>query len=93
MTTEMTTAALIEIVDSLATINKNILKLTEDVLTDVSRETDSTTEEGLNIEIKQWAELYGRVSKTLQYERIHIKELQERVWELEAMMFTASLKW
>lgn len=93
MTTQLTTAALIEIIDSLATINKNILELTEDVLTDVSRETDSNTEEGLNLEIKQWAELYGRVSKTLQYERLHIKELQERVWELEAMMFTASLKW
>jgi hypothetical protein len=91
MATDMTKAILIEIVDMLQMINKTILELSEDVLRDETLLNSLDSEESEANEATHWAELYTRTAKTLQDERLHIKELQERVHQLETQLFKSMI--
>ena len=87
MATDMTNAILIEIIDMLQMINKTILELSEDILRDETVINEMDSEESGETEIARWADLYARTSNTLQNERLHIKELEERVRSLETQLF------
>jgi hypothetical protein len=91
MTTDMTTAILIEIVDMLQMINKTIIELSEDILRDDIPLAGLDAAESEANEVTHWAELYARTAKALQGERLHINELQERVHQLETQLFKSMI--
>jgi hypothetical protein len=91
MATDMTMAILIEIVDMLQMINKTIVELSEDILRDEIPLAGLDAAESEANEVTRWAELYTRTAKTLQDERLHINELEERVRSLETQLFKSMI--
>jgi hypothetical protein len=89
--TDMTKAILIEIVDMLQMINKTILDLSEDILRDETVINEMESSEPEAQEVAHWAELYARTAKSLQNERLHAKQLEDRVHELEKQLFKSMI--
>lgn len=91
MSSDFTKAVLVEIIEMLQMINKTIIDLSDDIMRN-DLVDDAQKIEDLNGENEQWLKLFTKTADSLRHEKRRVKELEERVWQLESDLFRAITK-
>lgn len=91
MSSDFTKAVLVEIIEMLQMINKTIIDLSDDIMRN-DLVDDAQKIEDLNGENEQWLKLFTKTADSLRHEKQRVKELEERVWQLESDLFRVITK-